>query len=510
MTDRPFKVIRGGAVLDRGSPRPRAADILIAGGVIRDIGPPGLDAPEEAQEIAAHHRLLLPGLVNAHTHSHYTLAKGVAGNWTLEMLLNAGPWVTGGRAREDLRLGAVLGAAEMIRKGCTACYDMVLELPVPTPEGIGAVAAAYEEVGMRAVVAPALADRVFWDAVPGLLDAVPEKLRGGIERIRASPADTTLAGARAVVHDWPCNRELVRPALAPAIPLLCSDAFLVDVADLTREYDVFFHTHVAESKVQAVAAMRRWGRTLTHHLDDLGILGPRFGAAHAVWLDDDDIRRLADRGAAAAHNPGSNLRLGNGFARAERMAAAGVAVGIGTDTSSCADQLNMFEAMRLASFTSRAETPDYGRWLGALDVLDMATLGSARVLGFDRIGRLEPDHAADIVFLDLRDLNYVPLNDARNQVVYCENGAAVDSVMIAGRMVYDRGRFTTIDYERLVERANARAAELAEANADLRREMDAVADVVGAFCVGLAREPYHVHRYVGDRTGGLEPEIDAT
>ena len=192
------------------------------------------------------------------------------------------------------------------------------------------------------------------------------------------------------------------------------------------------------------------------------------------------------------------------------MAAAGVAVGIGTDTSSCADQLNMFEAMRLASFTSRAETPDYGRWLGALDVLDMATLGSARVLGFDRIGRLEPDHAADIVFLDLRDLNYVPLNDARNQVVYCENGAAVDSVMIAGRMVYDRGRFTTIDYERLVERANARAAELAEANADLRREMDAVADVVGAFCVGLAREPYHVHRYVGDRTGGLEPEIDAT
>ena len=254
MTDRPFTVIRGGAVLDRGAPRPRAADILIAGGMIRDIGPPGLDAPEEAREIAAHHRLLLPGLVNAHTHSHYTLAKGVAGNWTLEMLLNAGPWVIGGRAREDLRLGAVLGAAE---------------------------------------------------------------------------------------------------------------------------------------------------------------------------------------------------------------------------------------------------------------VLDMATTGSARVLGFERIGRLEPDRAADIVFLDLRDLNYVPLNDARNQVVYCENGAAVDSVMIGGSMVYDRGRFTTIDYDRLVERANARAAELTEANAGLRREMDAVADVVGAFCVGLAREPYHVHRYVGDHAGGPESELDA-
>ena len=501
MPDRPFTVVRGGAVLDRGAPRPHAADILIAGGMIREIGPPGLDAPEEAQEISAHDHLLLPGLVNAHTHSHYTLAKGVAGNSTLEMLLNAGPWAIGGRAREDLRLGAMLGAAEMIRKGCTACYDMVLELPVPSREGIGTVAGAYEEVGMRAVVAPALADRVFWDAVPGLLDAVPESLRSGIERMQASPAEVTLAGTRAVLHDWPFDRDRVRPALAPTIPMLCSDAFLSDVAALTREYDVFFHTHVAESKVQAVAAMRCWGRTLTHHLDDLGILGPRFGAAHAVWLDDDDIQRLADCGAAAAHNPGSNLRLGNGFARAERMAAAGVAVGIGTDTSICADQLNMFEAMRLAAFTSRAETPDYGRWLGALDVLDMATLGSARVLGFDRIGRLEPDHAADIVFLDLHDLNYVPLNDARNQVVFCENGAAVASVMIAGRMVYDRGRFVTIDYDRLVERANARATELAEANASLRREMDAVADVVGAFCVGLAREPYHVHRYVGDRTG---------
>ena len=501
MTDRRFTVIRGGAVLDRGPPRPPPPPKQVANGTIREIGPHGVDAPEEAQEISAHDRLLLPGLVNAHTHSHYTLAKGVAGNWTLEMMLNAGPWVIGGRAREDLRLGATLGAAEMIRKGCTACYDMVLELPGPSPEGIGEVAGAYDEVGMRAVVAPAVADRVFWAAVPGLLDAVPARLRGSLERMRASPAEATLAGARSVLHDWRFDRDRVRPALAPTIPLLCSDAFLADVADLTRDYDVFLHTHVAESKVQAVAALRRWGRTLTHHLDEAGILGPRFGAAHAVWLDDDDIRRLADRGAAAAHNPGSNLRLGNGFARAERMAAAGVAVGIGTDTSSCADQLNMFEAMRLAAFASRAETPDYGRWLGAPEVLDMATAGSARVLGFERIGRLEPGHAADIVFLDLHDLNYVPLNDACNQVVYCENGAAVDSVMVAGRMVYDRGRFATIDYDRLVERANARAAELAEANAGLRREMDAVADVVGAFCVGLAREPYHVHRYVGDRPG---------
>lgn len=502
MAERPSKIIRGGAVLEHNAPRPRAADILIVDGKIKEIGAPGMEAPADAEEIRAGDRLIIPGLVNAHTHSHYTLAKGIAGNWTLEMLLNAGPWAIGGRARDDLRLGALLGAAEMIRKGCTACYDMVLELPSPSPDGIGSVAAAYEEIGMRAVVAPALADGTFWAAIPGLIDAVPDGMRAAIERAKASPRETTLAGARRVLHDWPFDRDRVRPALAPSIPMLCSDDYLTDVADLTREYDVFFHTHLAESKVQAVTGLDRWGVSVTRRLDELGILGPRFGAAHAIWLDDDDINRLADRGAAAAHNPGSNLRLGNGMAPAGRMIAAGIPVGIGTDTASCADQLNMFEATRLAAFTSRAETPDYTQWLDAQAVLDMATAGSARVLGFDHIGRLAPDFTADLVFLDLRDLNYVPLNDALNQVVYCENGSAVATVMIGGRVVYDQGRFTTIDYDRLVDQANARAVELTEATADLRREMDAIADVVGAFCVGLTHRPHHVHRYIG----AVDPE----
>ena len=124
------------------------------------------------------------------------------------------------------------------------------------------------------------------------------------------------------------------------------------------------------------------------------------------------------------------------------------------------------------------------------------------MLGFERIGKLAEGYAADIVFLDLHDLNYVPLNDVRNQVVFCENGAAVASVMIAGRLVYDQGRFLTIDYDALVDRVNERARELAAANAGLRRELEAIEDVVGAFCVGLARKPYHVHRYVGDHGNG--------
>ena len=409
------------------------------------------------------------------------------------MLLHAGPWVCGNRIRDDLRLGTMLGAAEMIRKGCTSCYDMVLELPAPSIEGIGSVAAAYDEIGMRAVVAPALADRTFWAAVPGLLQALPDKFRTIVDTIAATPEEQTLRGARDVLHNWPFDRDRVRPALAPSIPMLCSDGYIKDVAELTREYDVFLHTHVAESKVQAVSALKRWGHSLVTELDRRNILSPRFGAAHAIWLDDDDIRRLADNGASVAHNPGSNMRLGNGTSRAQCMIAAGVNVGIGTDTAICSDQLNMFEAMRMAAFVSRTETGDYSQWLGSKDVLRMATEGSANVLGFKGIGKLAPGYGADIVFLNLRDLNYVPLNDIQNQVAFCEHGGAVTKVIIGGRTVFDAGRFLTLDYDRLVDQANERAHELTSLNADRKLEFEAAADVVGAFCVGLTRDPHHVH-----------------
>jgi guanine deaminase len=491
------KVIRGGRVLVPREAKPLAADILVLGDTIAEIGAPGMDAPPDAQIVSAEDRLLIPGLVNAHTHSHFTLAKGLAGAWTLEMLIHAGAWTGGSRTQDDMHLGSLLGAVEMVKKGCTACYDMVLQLPVPTAEGIANVARGYADVGMRAVVAPAIADRTFWASIPGLLDAIPESLRGAVAKAVAAPADEMLAHCRELLRHWPHDRTMIRPALAPSIPLLCSEAFMTGAAHLAREFGVGLHTHLAESKVQAVAAQRRYGRSLAAHLEAQGFLGPDCVTAHAIWLDDDDIRRLADSGTSVAHNPGSNMRLGNGNARTRAMVDAGVNVGVGTDTSSCSDQLNMFEAMRLAAIVPRIETPDFERWFDAEDALRMATVNSARALGFERIGRLEAGYKADIVFLDLTHVNYLPLNVAATQVVHCENGAAVDSVMIGGRLVLDHGAFTTIDYRALVARASEAAQRLAEANAPRRAEMDPLGTIVGRFCVGLAQAPHHVHRYVG-------------
>src|SRR6202035_1949826 len=203
-------------------------------------------------------------------------------------------------------------------------------------------------------------------------------------------------------------------------------------------------------------------------------------------------------GASVAHNPGSNMRLGAGLADARAMLDRHVNLGIGTDGASCADNQNMYEALRLASFASKVQGPNWRRWLTTREAALAATAGSSRALGFgDRIGRIAPGYKADIVMLDLDHPNWLPLNDPVNQLVHCEDGTAVDSVMIGGRIVVETRKPVGIDLGRLRERAEAARERLAAANADNRRLYQALEPVVGSYCPGLARQPYHVHRYVG-------------
>jgi 5-methylthioadenosine/S-adenosylhomocysteine deaminase len=491
-----YTILRGGRVLDIAAGTADFADILIENDTIRELGPPGCPAPAEAVEIAAARRLLHPGLVNAHTHGTGNLAKGMGDRWTLELLLTAGPWITGNQSAEDKYLSTQLGAVEMVLKGCTACYDLSFDWPLPSAGGLALAGQAYADVGMRAVVAPMVADRTFYEAIPGLHDALPPPLQQRVAELRFAPAETTLAAVRAALHDWPLDRDQVRPAVAPTIPHHCSDAFILGCAGLAREFDVGLHSHVAESKVQAVTGIRLYGRTQTAQLDRLGVLGPHFTVAHGVWLDEEDMTRLGDHGASVAHNPGSNMRLGSGLADTRAMLERRVNLGIGTDGANCADNQNMYEAMRLASFVSKVQGPDWQRWLTTREAALAATEGSARALGFaDRIGRLAPGYRADIVMLDLDHPNWLPFNDPVNQLVHTEDGTAVASVMIGGRLVVDNRRLLTVDLDRLRDRVAAARERLTAANADSRRLYEALEPVVGSYCPGLARTPYHVHRY---------------
>jgi guanine deaminase len=489
-------ILRGGLLLDIAASTAEPADILIEGDTIRELGPPGCAAPEGATEISAARRLLHPGLVNAHTHGIGNFAKGMGDRWTLELLLTAGPWIVGNRSVEDGYLSTQLGAVEMVLKGCTACYDLSFEWPLPTSDGLAQAARAYADVGMRAVVAPMVADRSFYEAIPGLLEALPPPLQQGVAELRPPPAEATLSAIRTALRDWSLDRDLVRPAVAPTIPHHCSDAFILGCAALAQEFDVGLHSHVAESKVQAVTSIRVYGQTQTAHLAALGVLGPHFTVAHGVWLDESDMARLGDKGASVAHNPGSNMRLGSGLADARAMLEQRVNLGIGTDGANCSDNQNMYEAMRLASLVSKVQGPDWRRWLTTREAALAATEGSARALGFaGKIGRIAPGYKADIVMLDLDHPNWLPLNDPVNQLVHCEDGTAVASVMIGGRLVVDSRRVTTVDLDRLRDRVAAARERLAAANAENRRLYEALEPVVGSHCPGLARAPYHVHRY---------------
>ncbi|MBB5689766.1 amidohydrolase family protein [Roseomonas alkaliterrae] len=490
-------LIRGALLADPGLRRAAPADVLITDGVIREVGT-NLAAPGDARVMEATGCLIHPGLINAHTHGHGGLSRGQGDKWTLELLLAAAPWIGGNRALADKKLTTRIVAAEMVLKGCTAAYDLYYEFPLPTADGLDAVAEAYHEVGMRAVIAPMVADRTVYEAIPGLYDALPPALQARVDRLRLPAWERTLDAMRGVLANWRWAGKDIRAAVAPTIPHHCSDAFLCACRDLAREHKVGLHSHMGESKVQALTGIRRYGRTLVGHMDSLGLIGPDFTAAHGIWLDDDDLRLLRDRGASLAHNPGSNMRLGNGMFRFRRARDLGVTVGIGTDGANCSDNQNMYEAMRYASMLSKVQTPDPRHWAGVEEIYTAATEGSARALGFSDIGAIAPGMKADIVFLDLASVNWIPHNWSVNQLVHAEDGTGVRHVMIGGRMVVQERRLLTLDLAKVATEAEAARERLEALNAEFKDLYEKLEPVVASFCPAFAAQPYHLRQYLCD------------
>jgi 5-methylthioadenosine/S-adenosylhomocysteine deaminase len=488
-------VIRGGRLLASDGETAAPRDILIENGCIAAIGNPDFPVSDDAEVVAADDRLLIPGLVNAHTHSHGALNRGaVDDKVSLEMFLTGGGASARSRGLEDKYLSAALSAAEMIRKGCTACFDLAVEFPEPSHEGIAAVARAYRDAGMRAVVAPMIADRTVYQALPGLMEALPENLRPQFAALRTAPAAKTFEACREILTNWSFDRRFIRPALGPTIPLHCSDEFLVECNRLSRDYGVRLQTHLAESRAQAAIGHSRYGASLVAHLETLGFLSDHLSVAHAIWLDGSDTSRLAAHGVTVAHNPSSNLRLGSGVAPVREMLRAGVTVGIGTDASNTSDGQNMFEATRLASYLSRIDGFVVDEWISAREAFEMATEGSANGLGFEKIGRLDVGYEADIVFLKLESTHFVPLRSPLVQLVFGENGASVDTVMIGGRIVFQGGKLLTLDEAALRRRAEEAARRLDEANADLFVSGAGIAHIVGAFCAAQGCGVHGWHR----------------
>jgi 5-methylthioadenosine/S-adenosylhomocysteine deaminase len=478
-------LIHGAKVLRPKSFSAEALDVIVEGDTIRDLVPPGSVKGEGMERIDARGRALMPGLVNGHNHAQANLAKGLFDRYTLELYLTAVPWSTGRRTLDDKRLSATLGAAEMARKGCTAAYDMFAEFPLPTVEGVAAVAEAYAQIGLRAAIAPQMSDKSFWEAIPGLADALPGPLRAEALKSKSAPHSQAIDACREVLAHWNHDRSVIKPALGPSIPHHCSDEFLRACRDLAREQGLGMQMHVAESKLQALVAPKLYGESLVAHLARLEMLSPRFCVAHGVWLSDDDRKRLADAGASVSHNPGSNLKLGSGVADMRGLLAAGVNVAVGTDGTASSDNLNAFEAMRLACYLSRVKDHPVEQWIGAREALYAATEGGAKALGFEKVGRIEKGWKADLVFLDLDALHYVPMNDLVQQIVFGEDGTGVEHVMQGGRFIVRDRKVLNADVAKLKGQAEEAVARLSAANAEAKALADKLLPYVGRFCAGV-------------------------
>jgi cytosine/adenosine deaminase-related metal-dependent hydrolase len=487
--------IAGGLVLDPADGEPRRRDMVVRDGAIIAMLEPGTASTAAGAGLPrydAGDTLIVPGLVNAHTHGHANLMKGVADRWPLEVSLAHGPWMSGARDLETIYLSTLLGAVEMLAGGITSCYDLVYEFPRPTAAGVRAVAQAYADAGMRAIVAPLIADRSFFEAYPECTDTLPEALAERVRAFALAPFDETIAELEALVAGdaFPAGTRL---GIAPTIPLHCSDAFLAACRDLAARASLPMHMHLAESRVQATAGRRTYGRSLTAHLAAAGLLGPGFTAAHGVWLDGADLDLLAASGATIAHVPASNYRLGSGTARVRPMLDRGINVALATDGANSSDALDMFLAMRLASFASRSFGEGRERWLSSGEVVRAATIGGAQALGLaGHIGRPAAGFAADLVFLDLADPAFVPLNDPLNQLVNCSASRAVRDVMVDGRFVVRNGTVPAW-------------------TSDLRSRLRACrerlrAGVAPSYDLALSIEPF-VARYVADRASDPLPAL---
>ncbi|WP_439595007.1 amidohydrolase family protein [Falsiroseomonas sp.] len=480
-------LLTGARVLAPDALSTRFQDVLVEDGKIAALLPPGTKV-DSAQAHDARGRLIIPGLVNGHSHGHGGLAKGSGDKWDLALLLAHAPWVTGGRLLQDKYLSSALNALENLKKGCTAVYDLPSEIPLPTAEGLDAMAEAYAAVGIRAVLAPMLGDLTFFQATPGLIESLPEPFRSKVEAMSAAPAEKTLGAMDAIARGWSHTSKNIRFGVAPTIPLHGTDDFLKACRALAAEHGLPMQSHVAESRYQAAGGEIRYeGATLLGHMDSLGLVGPWFSVAHGVWLTEGDLALLAERGAGISHNPGANMRLASGIAPVRKAIAAGVTVGIGTDGSSSSDNQNMFEAMRLAAFASRLwEDAEDDDWLGTAETVRLATQGSSKLMGLGG-GTIEPGQNADLVLLDLAHVNWAPLNDAANQLVWTEDGSAVADVMVAGQWKLRDRKVLGIDEAKLAAAANEAAERLRGVNAGAREWCEAVAPHVACHCRAMAK-----------------------
>jgi cytosine/adenosine deaminase-related metal-dependent hydrolase len=480
-------LIQGCALLSPDEPGKlvRNQDILIREQRVVAIGPSGTLSYNPLRidrVLRSEGRIAIPGLVNAHTHSLENMLKASSPSlplelWLVSLFANAMEW-----SPRLVYLSTLLGAVEMLKTGTTAVLDHLWTGAGVAAHYLDATMNAYRDAGIRASVAPSIEDQdLVLDAAARHGLALPS--HPFIDRFSLwAPIAEQVAVLEQFIATWHNTENgRLRCLAGPSGIHWCSQKLLEDCRDLADRYQTGMHLHAVETELQARIINETLGQSGIRYLDQLGILRPGTSLAHTIWLEDGDLPLLARTGTTVVHNPISNLRLGSGRFPLRDALKQGVAIALGSDGSASNDNQNMFGVLKLTGLMHNLPDIDYKKWPQAEEILAMATSGGSTALGFaseqypstapvreasivseheiypkllenastNAAGVLVPEQLADLVLIDLDSDAFLPLHDPYLHLVYCEHGASVDTVLVNGEVVVERGKVTSVDEQAL-------------------------------------------------------------
>jgi 5-methylthioadenosine/S-adenosylhomocysteine deaminase len=437
----------------------RRADVVVADGHVVSVDG---DARPDAERLDCSRFAVVPGMVNAHCHSQENWFRGMWDNLPLEpwMLFSYPSLAAPPQSPDEIYVRTLLGGIEMLRSGATCVVDFLYELQGFTDETLGAVVRAYRDLGLRAVLALAIADRAYHETVVLDEDLIPQELIDRLEREKPPSWAEWEPFLRQAVERYHRPEEGISIVPGPSGPQRCTDELLRGSAALAEELDLVVHIHVLETRMQAVSGQRMYGRTLVEHLDEIGFLGPRISFEHGIWLTEHDIELVRDRGVTIVHNPVSNMKLGSGICPVPTLLAEHVNVALGTDGMSSNDGNDMFATLKSAALLHKLWELDYEQWPGAADAWAMATAAGGRAAGDTALGRIEPGARADLVLLDLESIVFTPLNHPLQQLALGSTTLAVNSVMVGGRWSMRDRRVLGVDEPHVLAEARSIGPDL--------------------------------------------------